>query len=290
MSARTALIQASIALALFGSVPVSVRFMSFNSITIGLVRLGLAALGILLIALFRKKFSGISRRHLGVMLLLGLAFGLHWLFYFLGIKLASASLGALGFSTYGIQLIILGWLLRRNKVMPTDVAGVLLAVLGSILVVPDYSFESNQTLGLILGIISGFFYAILPIIHQKNSTIPNELRTLGQFAFGLLVFLPFLGQANWQGSINEWLVLLYLSLVVTLLGHTLWVHATTVLSTTTNSVISYLYLPVALMLSTSLLGETVSLRILTGALLIIAGNILSLSFQHKQKSFLQVAE
>jgi drug/metabolite transporter (DMT)-like permease len=265
-----------IALMLFGSVPCTVRFIALDSIAIGIVRLGLSAIGLGVLLLGTKKLVQMSAREWRLTALAGLAFGFHWLFYFLGIKLSSASMGALGFSTYGVQLIVLGWVLRLNPVRVTDLVGVGLAVFGSVLVIPEFSLESKYTLGLLSGILSGTFYAVLPIIHQKNKSVPDDLRAWGQFAFAFLVFLPLLSYAQWEASLFEWGLAVYLALVVTLIGHTLWVHASTALPTTTTSIISYLYLPTAIHLGWSLLGEELTLQMLLGAACILIGNVVGL--------------
>jgi drug/metabolite transporter (DMT)-like permease len=270
------LIKGLVALLLFGSVPCTVRYVSFNSITIGVVRLAVASAGLGLLLLGLKRFQKLSSREWRFIVCAGIAFGLHWLFYFIGIKYSSAALGALGFSTYGIQLIILGWVLKLNPVRLTHVLGVLLAVFGSILVVPEFSLESDVTIGLMSGILSGTFYAVLPVLHQKNKSVDDDVRAWGQFTFALLVFLPLAPYGTWIGSVFEWGLVLYLGVVVTLVGHTLWVHASTALPTTTTSLISYLYLPTAIFLGWLLLDEVVDQQVIVGAGCILLGNLIGL--------------
>ena len=102
---------------LFGSVPASIRLVGLDSIALGIVRLVLGTVGMaVIIALQRRstlgEFFALLRREWWALLAMGLMFGLHWLTYFLSIKLGGASIGTLGLSTYGAQLPLLGWALR----------------------------------------------------------------------------------------------------------------------------------------------------------------------------------
>ena len=286
MAPSAPLLKGLAALLLFGSVPCTIRYIPLDSIAIGIVRLALAATGLFLLLTFRRRFQlvQLSRTEWRLLVLGGIAFGLHWLFYFLGIKLASASLGALGFSTYGIQLIVLGWFLRLNPVQGHHVFGVLLAIAGSVLIIPDYSFSSDATLGLLSGILSGTFYSALPIIHKRNNSVSDDLRAWAQFAFALLIFLPLAPFAQWEASTYEWSLALYLGIIVTLIGHTLWVHASTALPTTTTSIISYLYLPAAIFLSWLLIDEEVTVKMLVGGACILIGNVIGLREKQSKKA------
>lgn len=281
MHSSSPLVRGLAALLLFGSVPCTIRFIQLDSIAIGVVRLSLAALGLGIVVWLKHAhtISSLSKRDWCLTILAGLAFGLHWLFYFLGIKLASASLGALGFSTYGAQLIVLSWILKVNEITIRHCIGVGLAILGSIVLIPEFQLQSDITIGLLSGFLSGTFYALLPVIHKKNNAIPNDIRALGQFVFALCIFIPLTPFATWEASAFEWSLALYLGLIVTLIGHTLWVQATTALPTYTTSVISYLYLPAAVFLSWLFLDEEITPAILAGGFLIIFGNLIALQPQ-----------
>src|SRR5690606_31534458 len=110
-----------------------------------------------------------------------------WLFYFWGIKLGGAAIGALGFSTYGVQLALLGRILKLNELRPGHVAALTLALTGSALIMVEPGSSEHATLGLLSGIVSGTFYAALPVLHQRHRSIPNDIRALGQFSFALLI-------------------------------------------------------------------------------------------------------
>lgn len=279
-------IEAAISICLLGCVPVAVKFVSANTYTIGIARLSFAVMCSYLMLRSRRGACSIPLKQWCVLLSLGMLFGLHWLTLFLSIKTASASIASIGLSTYGVHLIILGWLFRKNAVTLIDIVAVVLATIGSIVVIPEFTLENNTTQGVCLSVISGFFYAVLPIIHQKNPQISSSVRAFGQFLFAFIFFIAFFPLTDWDLHFKDWMGLLFLAVGCTFIAHTLWVRVTTVLSTITTSVISYLVVPVSLVLSYLLLHEPMGFSKLSGAAIIITANLVGLSSQWKRDAFM----
>ena len=266
--------EAALSLLLMAAVPVLIKFTSANTFTIGIFRL---TLGAFLVFIFLKPYK--FKKHLTIrdvrnLAIIGLVFAIHWFTYFFSIKLATASIGLLGASTYGIHLIFLGWLFRKNRPSVYDVIAVAVAVFGTYLVIPEFSLTNQITAGLLLGISSGFCFALLPVLHQKNQHIPDNVRTFGQLFFALIIFLFFLPSTEWQFKISDWLSLLYLAVLGTFIAHWLWIRVTTRISTTITSVIFYTVIPLTMVLSHFWLGEEMHANKLIGAGLIVAGNLI----------------
>jgi drug/metabolite transporter (DMT)-like permease len=280
-SPRVAL-EAGVALFFFGCIAVAVKFISANAITIGIARLAMTVVIMLPALAVTKRLRGITLADLRPLAIMGVFFALHWMSFFFAVKIGSASVATVGLSTYGIHLIVLGWFFHRSKVTALDIVVLALAVLGNILVIPEFSIRNQDVIGLGLSVLSGFFYAFLPILQQRNTHIPAPTRALGQFVFGLAVFLLLWPVSSWDLSPRDWWGLLFLGILCTLLSHTLWVRLTTMLSTKVTSVIYYLYVPVSLVLSVVVLGERVDAGMITGAALIIVANIVGV-FHHLNK-------
>ncbi len=254
-----------------------------NAYTLGIARLAMASIGMLAVLLWQQKFTprGWSARTWRAMLLVGVAFGLHWLLFFTSIKLASAAIGAIGFSTYGIHLLVLGWLMGLGRITKIDLVGLALAMTGTLLLVPEFSFQNEYTLGLVAGMLSGMAAATLPLLHQKFADVDNNLRTWGQFTFALPVFFLFWSSTEWHVAPGDVLLVLYLGFGIALVGHGLWIQAITVLSTTTTSILSYLYLPGALVFGYFAIGEQLSGRMLVGTGCVLVANALVL-WKHRK--------
>lgn len=279
-SYRTSLLKVAVATVLFGSAPAAIRAVDIDSYALGIWRLSLSAIGMtLLLAAQRRRpladFAAEVRRHWKLLLAVGVFFGLHWLTYFLSIKWASASIGAISFSTTGVQLPLLGWLFGFGRPRTTAMVGVVLAMAGSWLCVPLEESGDWMLAGLLIGILSGTFYAALPMLHQRHAHLDNELRTWGMFVFALPVFLVMAPAATWTMTARDAWLVFHLGVVVTLVGHYMWVQVSTELPLQLTSVLGYLQLPAALIIN-YFIGEEMTLAMAAGGACIVAGNLLAL--------------
>lgn len=275
-------VEAFIAIVLFGCIPVVVRWVDANAYTIGIVRLAIASAGIAAFMAFRGELRRIPRRDLARLAVIGLLFFGHWLTLFLAVKTSSASIGAIGLSTYGVDLILLSAIFTPQKTRLTDIVAVIVAATGAVLVVPSFNLQNRVAAGMLLGCLSALMYATLPLLHQRWSHIAGGTRALGQFTFALLAFLLFLPKAEWDLAPRDWAGLLFLAVAVTLIGHTLWVRVTTRLPAATTSVIYYGNIPIAVALGVVLLGEPLTGRMLLGAALIVGGSVFGLLARRSQ--------
>lgn len=271
------------AVLLFACVPVLIKYISANIFTIGIVRLAVATSALWIVSRRWRRSGQLGSKEWLVLAQLGLLFGLHWLFFFWSIKISTASVAILSLASYGIHLLFLGWIFGGTKPTWVDFLAVLLAFFGNALIIPALSLTNETSVGVVLGILSGFFFACLPVIHRKHPEIPTVTRTSGQFVFAFILFLFFLPETRWHLAGRDWLGLLVLSVFCTFVAHTLWVHITTHLPTVTTSLIYYLIIPVALLLSFVFLGETMSAGKWLGAVFILAANLLGLHSQWRRK-------
>ena len=264
---------AAFAVLLFGTIPVTVRSIAANPWTIGIFRLAVATTAVFLFLAFRRQLTRVTGRDIARLCVIGALFFGHWITLFFAIKASSASVAAIGQSTYGIDLLLLAAVFTKHRVHLTDVVAVCVAAAGAVLVVPVFDVSNDVTLGLALACLSALMYAAMPLLHQRWSHIPNGMRTFGQFAVALILFLLFARRAEWDLAARDWAGLLYLAIGVTVVGHSLWVRVTTHLPSRITSIIYYANIPIAVLLGVLLLGEPLTARMAIGATMIIGGSV-----------------
>lgn len=281
---RTALLKALLALAIFGTVPSSVDHTGLNTVALGLVRLPLATIGMGVIIALRgrevvRALAGEFRGSWPWLVAIGGFFGLHWLTYFYAIKLGGPSLSELGFCTYGAQLPLLGWACGFGRPSAATWGSVALATIGVWLCVGGADMEYEHFAGLAIAVLSGGFYAALPLLHQRLAAVDPQLRTWSQFCFALPVFLVCAPWAEWSFRASDVLLIVHLGLIVTLVAHYLWVQATTVLPIEVTGVVAYLQLPMSLTMNWLLSDKPLTGRMVLGAAFVVAANLLTVGLR-----------
>ncbi len=268
-------------------VPITIKLIQVNPWLVGFFRLLVAVIGLYIFAkLFNQSVWSQKKNWLPI-LLIGITFSIHWLTYFYSIQYSTASIAAIGVSTYGAHLLLLGWWFHGQRPSTFELLCVLVAFVGVYFIVPEFSLKNEMTFGLVLGVLSGLLYACLPILHQKYKHINNQRRAFGQFFVALCVFtlaLPFLPSESFKLDQKAWLGLLAMGIFSTLIGHSLWVKVTTELNHVVTSIVYYLYVPVAMLLSYFVLNEVMTNDKLIGAGLILGANLAGILYRSKHKT------
>lgn len=272
-----------VAILTMSAVPVLVKSTDANAFSVGIARLGIAVLAFMPLVLLRGHLLRLNGQQWRQLLVIGLVFGLHWLTYFLSIKLATAAIAALTILTYSVQYLVLAYLFNGERVAAVEWLAIGVCFAGCLVVSPEFSLENDVSLGIAVGLFSALLYAAMPLLHQRAAAIGTLERTWGQFFFALLVFLPLLGQANWDLDKTDWYQLLVLGLLCTVVSHGLWVKASTELPAIYSSMIYYLYLPGALIGSALFLGEAMTPMKIVGCTLVF-GSSAALSLYRYRRS------
>ncbi|WP_305982201.1 DMT family transporter [Roseivirga thermotolerans] len=275
-------VEGLIAVFIFGITPVFIKEVSANAFTIGVVRL---SIGIVFLY-FLARHSNLKKLNLKewrALLWIGLLFGAHWVTYFISVKMSTPSMAILSVSSFGVHMIYLNWLIKGVKPRLTDVAAVMIAVVGIFLIIPDFDLQNDVTAGILIGLCSALFFAILPFVQQRHQHIDSMSRAFGQYTFAMLVFLLFSTKTNWNLTQIDWIYLAILGVICTVVAHTLWLRASTMLPPTNTSLIFYLGSPIAMFTSYLFLNEEMSSSKLIGAGLIISANIFGVLMRRSGK-------
>lgn len=267
-----------LAIIIFSLVPLAIKYTHANPMTICLFRLLVTVFA--LVILWRKKiqFRSYLPKTTGSFKLwaIGLVFFFHWITYVYAVKIGGASIGVLGLSTYGVQLIVASTFFLGHRITRKDVVCLMLSVMGVLMIIPSWNFKNDITKGLILSLMSATCFAILPIIHRKSQEFSNETRIFAQFSGALFCFLFFAGNTSWNLVAIDWWVLLYLAVFGTLIAHSLWAKLSSILSPSTTGLAYYTIAPITIILSGLLLGERFTLIQILGALIVIGSAILNI--------------
>jgi drug/metabolite transporter (DMT)-like permease len=264
------IIQASFAIIIFAFVPLAIKSTNASALTICFIRL-LMTVGFLSVFWAKKIKFKFKDKNLKKLIVLGIVFFFHWISYAYAVKLGGPSIGVLGLSTYGIQLLLASSLFLGHKITRGELICLILCAIGVAMLIPSWKLADDITIGAILALFSATCFAIIPILHKNSQEYNKETRIFFQFFGAFLCFSLFFKNLQWsQLQTHDWAMLIFLGVFGTLIAHSFWAHITTKISPTAAGMSYYSIAPITLLFSHLILGETFTFSQIIGAIIIIA--------------------
>jgi drug/metabolite transporter (DMT)-like permease len=243
----------------------------------------LGALTLLLIVGLKKTSLKIEKKDMVPMALLGIAgTALASLLMFIGIELSSATNASILINANPIFIALLAPLLIHEKLERKQLAGVLLAFVGMVLVTTNgLGLEQLLQSTFFLGNIALIGGALLLMVYtvygkhyvKKYGGVVATIYTVAAGAVFLLFYSIFTGDiANMaELSLHEWLVLLYIGAVITGFIYAVWYGSIRHIGAARASSFKLLIPVFATATAIVMLGEAPGIFVIGGGFLVIAG-------------------
>ena len=256
---------------------------SVEMITFGRAAFAVFGLWLLLLWQGRRIEFQFTLKEWGVLLLSGIFLTIHWLTFFIAVKIGGVAVATLGFATFPAFITLIDYLLFKEQVTVREWWLLLLTTIGLILVTPNFSFASHGTVGLLWGILSGFAFALLVVTNKRGTKGIDAVQiALWQNGIVVLLLLPFtLTQLQGITLLNGFYIAL-LGILCTGVSHYLLVKSLAVLEARIAGMIIALEPVYAILAAWWLFGSKPTLAMIAGASLII-GAILLVSQKKPQK-------
>ncbi len=174
--------------------------------------------------------------------------------------------------TYPVITVILEPYYLKTKFRPIQIPVALIALLGIYILLPAFDIKNENTLGILIGVCSAFFYAIRNLILKKHAAAEDGLVVIShQLLVVVMLTLPFLFfiPVSVPEIKTHWYYLLFIGLVTTAMGHTFFVKSLQLFSVSTVSLLSNFTPVVGILLGIILLHEKPTDNILLGGSLIL---------------------
>ena len=305
---------------LFGLTGILGALIRFDAVAITAGRAGFAATALLVLALVQRRplLLGLGPRRAGIVLASGFLLAVHWITFFMAVKVGGVAVATLGFASFPAFIALLDVVLFRERIGRAEGTMLALVTLGLVLVTPSFDVGDQGTVGLLWGLASGLSFAGLAICNRRGNRGMDAIQVaFWQNLLVALLVLPLLGlgladgadgvpmtdaahaasqlpsaQANpsqehlsqeaVSASIDlaSWFWLAVLGVLCTGLAHTLFVKSLEALDARSAGMIIALEPVYAIACAWWLFGEEPSGRMLVGASLIILATVL-LAMGHK---------
>ena len=234
---------------------------------------GAATLALVCAALGFFRRGVISRRHVGLAVLGGLAIVGNWLLLFAAYPRASISIATAVYNTQPFMLVALGALFLGERLTAMKLAWLALAFAGMLLIVQAKAgggaAGSDYLAGILLALGAAFLYALAAIVAKKLKGTPPHLIALIQVTVGALALAPLTNFAQAPADARSWSLLLALGVVHTGLMYILLYGAIQKLPTSLTGALSFIYPIVAILVDRIAFGHQLQMIQIIGAAAIL---------------------
>ncbi|MDP4088690.1 MAG: DMT family transporter [Bacillota bacterium] len=271
------------AMLIFGSVGLFVRSIPFTSSQIALVRGIIGGLFLFISSfVFSSRLSWPRiKSNLLLLIFSGLALGLNWIFLFQAYKYTTISNATIGYYCAPIFVIFLAPILLKERLHLHSVLSIVAAMVGMFLVVGIQGGSSGGTniLGIAYALLAASLYAAVILLNkfQKNLTgLESSFMQLGISAVFLLPYVLLNEGFNLHDvSFNSVLLLLTVGVLHTGIAYLLYFSSIHKLKSQTAAAFSYIDPISAILMSSILLHESMTILQGFGAVLILGAAFLN---------------
>lgn len=269
-------------------------FLFINDMAAGPVVFCQLLFGLLVLVIYlgaRGKLSGIKLRgKRKSMLLLGAWQAGGLLSYYTAVSFTNVSLSVLLLYTAPVYVLLVSPFVLKENISTKNIAALVLSLAGVIVVVgPENIFSgmeevgSGYLFGVLMGLLSGFFYAC---ITMTSRFLRDEYSGLEQLFFStgatLIILFPFVLQVSFASLIENLPVLLFLGVMITSIGSILFFTGLERVKAQNASIVSLLEPVSAIFFAYLILHDPVSTGTLVGCALILASSLL-MSLEEENK-------
>ena len=153
-------------------------------------RMGMASLIILIYILFRNKSLRVTPKILSTLLIAGIVVALHWVTFFMAIKISNVSIALATMSTGALFTALIEPFWYGRKMVGYELVCGVAVILGLTIM---FNLEADYTAGILLALLSALLAAIFSLINgkliQKENPAVISFYELGSGVLFLSIYL-----------------------------------------------------------------------------------------------------
>lgn len=272
----------AISMTIFGTLPVFVRNIPLSSAEIALYRAVLAAMLTGAYLAVTKKcivFKNI-RSELPIILISGAAMGINWILLFESYRFTSVSIATLSYYFAPVIVTAVSPFLFHERLTAKQIICFAMSTTGVIMITGVGGISGDGDLkGIALGLSAAVFYAAVILLNKRIKTVDGINRTFIQFVAAAAVLLPYTAVADgfnllsldMSGTMN----LLTVGLFHTGITYCLYFSSITGITGQQAAVLSYIDPLIAVVMSVTVLGESITPLQAVGGLMILGFTLLN---------------
>ena len=260
----------------FGTLGPFVRNIPVSSGELALYRAVLAAL---LIAVFliagkhKMPFSDI-KKEIPLLLTSGMAMGINWILLFEAYKYTTVSVATLSYYFAPVIVTVVCPFLFKERLKDRQILCFVMSTLGLVMItgIGDIG-GGTDFIGIMFGLGAAIFYAAVILLNKFIRNVEGLHRTFLQFLSAIVILVPYVVMTSGFtiGGLHAfgWVNLLIVGLVHTGFTYCMYFSSLKELPGQKAAILSYIDPLVAVLISVSILGETMTFWQMIGGVLIL---------------------
>ena len=200
----------------------------------------------------------------------GVLMGMHWITYFISLKLSSVAIGMLSVFTYPIITSFLEPIMLNSKFKKSNLLLGLMVLVGIYFLAPEISMKNDQFIAVGFGVFSALCYSIRNIyMKAKSSEYEGSILMVYQLIIVSVLLSPVFYFYDVNGLGVSLPAIIILALLTTAIGHTLFVYSFRNFSISAASIISGVQPIYGIIIGMIVLGEYPGVRTIIGGAVIL---------------------
>lgn len=263
-------------MSIFGTLGIFVRNIPVSSGELALYRAVLAVLLISVFLLITKQkipFANM-KKELPLLLASGVAIGINWILLFEAYKYTTVSVATLSYYFAPVIVTLVCPILFKEKLTKKQFICFFMSTVGLVLITGLGEVGGGKDfIGILFGLGAAAFYATVILLNKFIRNVEGIHRTLLQFIAAVVTLVPYvlltggvtLGNLNGFGWVN----LLIVGLIHTGVTYCMYFSSLKELPGQKAAILSYIDPLVAVLISVTILGESMTLWQVIGGMLIL---------------------
>lgn len=277
---------------IFGTIGIFVNYINLPTNIIAVVRGFVGAISLLLITKIKKEKISIQAisKNWKLLFFSGFLIGLNWVLLFEAYMYTSVAIATLCSYLAPIFMMLTSYFLFKEKLRPSNFLCVFVALLGMVFVSGVFEtseYAANHFKGVLFGVMTAICYTFVIFINKSIKDISPNDKTVVQLFIAGLSFLPYTLLSKNTTSISFDFLSIFLLLIVAVLhtgySYSIYFNCVAKLKTQTVAMYSYTDPIVAIVLSTIILKQKMTLLSVIGAILILGSTMVNELLERRKK-------
>ena len=266
-----------VSMTIFGTLAPFVRRIGVTSGELALYRALMAAalIAVFLLATRQKIPFAAIKKEIPLLLLSGMAMGFNWILLFQAYKYTTVSVATLSYYFAPVIVTILCPIIFRERLTKKQIICFIMSTLGLVLItgIGDLTGANSHLTGILFGLGAASLYATVIMLNKFIKNVEGIHRTFLQFLAAIVVLVPYVAlTSGFNLSVMDgagWGCLLVVGFIHTGITYCLYFSSLKDLSGQKAAILSYIDPLIAVVISVTILGESMSFIQIIGGVLIL---------------------